>query len=97
MKREDFVCTIGYQGAVAVVNASIRKKYGKLSTLQLAEKGLYSQAFRSAVFSGDEEEMQSLLEYFRAHTNLPADSPESLKRLFGVFTVPEGIERTMAI
>ncbi|NBF40283.1 MAG: hypothetical protein GVY14_07690 [Spirochaetes bacterium] len=97
MKREDFVFTIGYQGSTAVVNATARKKYAKLSTLELAGKGLYSQAFRSAVYSGDEQEMQELIEYFRAHTTLPADSPEALKRLFGVFTVPAGIEKTMAV
>ncbi|MFP4374076.1 MAG: hypothetical protein ACLFPO_07085 [Spirochaetaceae bacterium] len=97
MKREDFVFTIGYQGAIAVVNKSARKKYGRLSTLELAAKGLYSQAFRSAVYSGDEGEMEELITYFRANTALPADSPEALKRLFGVFAVPEGIEKTMAV
>lgn len=97
MKREDFVFTIGYQGAIAVVNKSSRKKYGSLSTLELAEKGLYSQAFRSAIHSGDEAEMHELVEYFRTHTGLPADSADSLKRLFGVFAVPDGIERTMAV
>jgi hypothetical protein len=97
MKREDFVFTIGYQGAIAVVNKSARKKYGRLSTLELAEKGLYSQAFRSAIYSGDEAEMQQLTAYLREHTSLPADSAASLKRLFGVFQVPEGIEKTMAV
>jgi hypothetical protein len=41
--------------------------------------------------------MQELIEYFREHTSLPADSPEPLKRLFGVYRVPEGIEKTMAV
>jgi hypothetical protein len=97
MKREDFVFTIGYQGSIAVINKSARKKYAKLSTVELAEKGLYSQAFRSAIYSGDEGEMQELIAYLREHTGLPADSPDALKRLFGVFQVPEGIERTMAV
>ena len=66
MKREDFVFTIGYQGSIAVVNATARKKFAKLSTLELAGKGLYSQAFRSAVYSADEQEMEELIEYFRA-------------------------------
>ena len=97
MKREDFVFTIGYQGATAVIDASSRKKNGKLSTMELAKKGLYSQAFRSAIYSGDDAEMQELLEYLRENTTFPTDSPEALKRLFGVFSVPEGIEKTMAV
>jgi hypothetical protein len=97
MKREDFVFTIGYQGAIAVVNASSRKKYRRLTTMELAERGLYSQAFRSAIYSQDDGEMQELLQYLRENTTFPADSAESLKRLFGVFAVPDGIEKTIAV
>jgi hypothetical protein len=97
MKREDFVFTIGYQGAVAVVNASSRKKHGKLPTMELAEKGLYSQAFRSAIYSEDPQEMEQLLQYLRDNTTLPADSAETLKRIFGVYQVPDDIEKVIAV
>ncbi|MFP4066759.1 MAG: hypothetical protein ACOCWU_02240 [Spirochaetota bacterium] len=97
MKREDFVFTIGYQGETAVIDARARKKYRSLSTMELAERGLYGQAFRSAIYSGSEEEMQQLLEFFRTATSLPAESEASVKRLFGVYDVPEGIEKTLAV
>ena len=97
MKREDFVFTIGYQGAVAVINASSRKKYGKLSTMELAEQGLYSQAFRSAIYSEDPQEMEQLLQYLRENTTLPADSAGTLKRIFGVYRVPEGTEKVIDV
>ena len=97
MKREDFVFTIGFEGDTAVIDGRSRKRFGSLNTLQLAEQGLYRQAFCSALYSGDESEMNVLLEYMRQHTAFDASSALALKRLFGVFEVPEGISRTLAV
>ncbi|TVQ36968.1 MAG: hypothetical protein EA384_13325 [Spirochaetaceae bacterium] len=97
MKREDFIFTIGFEGNTAVVDSRCRKRYRTLSTIALAEKGLYRQAFCSALFSGDTREMEHLLEYMREYTSFDASSEIALKRLFGVFEVPKGITRTLSV
>jgi hypothetical protein len=97
MKRAEFMYTVGFDGDTAIIDGKAKRKYGKLSTLQLAEAGQYKAAFCSAIYSGDEEEMNQLLRYLSEHTELPADSPESLKRLFGVFGVREDIRKTMYV
>ena len=97
MKREDFIFTIGFEGNTAVIDSRSRKRYRALSTIALAEKGLYRQAFCSALFSGDTREMESLLAYMREHTSFDASSEIALKRLFGVFEVPQGITRTLSV
>lgn len=97
MKREDFIFTIGFEGDTAVIDGRSRKRFGSLNTHQLAEQGLYRQAFCSALYSGDESEMTALLEYMREYTAFDATSAIALKRLFGVFEVPQGITRTLAV
>ncbi|MFP4485181.1 MAG: hypothetical protein ACLFO1_10050 [Spirochaetaceae bacterium] len=97
MKREEFIFTIGYQGSAAVVDAQARRKYGKLSTIQLAERGFLKQAFSSALYSGDEGEMDELIGYFKEHTTIEADNVDALKRLFGVSEVPDAITKTVQV
>ena len=58
LSREDFVFTIGYDGPSAVVDRQAKKKYGKLSTRELVEKGLFRAAYSSAVYSKDQEELK---------------------------------------
>jgi hypothetical protein len=86
LSREDFVFTIGYDGPAAVVDGQARKRYGSLSTAQLAEKGLFRAAYCSAVYSGDSSEKSQVLEMYNraAHTS---HKPGDLDRLFGVFPV----------
>ena len=97
VKREEFIFTIGYQGSSAVVDAQGKRKYGKLGTMELAERGLLKQAFSSALYSGDEEEMEHLIAYFREHTTIEADNVNALKRLFGVSEVPDAITKTVQV
>jgi len=103
LPREDFVFTIGYDGPTAVVDNQAKKKYGKLSTRELAEKGLFRAAYSSAVYSKDLQELKYVADsYYRllslSSANKPSqtDSPESgpaepdlsgLDRLFGVILV----------
>ena len=89
LSREDFVFTIGYDGPVAVVDKQAKRKYGKLSTRELAEKGLFRAAYSSAVYSGDAGECAFVGEAYKSmmgrstgNTELPA-----LDRLFGVIMV----------
>jgi len=84
--REDFIFTIGYDGPAAVIDGQARKNYSKLTTKELAEKGLFRAAYASAVFSKDQKEIDLVLDVYNKTTGseVPAGS---LQRLFGVFPV----------
>jgi hypothetical protein len=97
VKREDFIFTIGYQGSSAVVDAQAKRKYGKLGTMELAERGLYKQAFCSALYANDHPEMEQLMGYFKEHTGIRAESVIGLKRLFGVSDVPDDTIKTLQV
>ena len=94
MKREEFVFTIGYQGQSAIVDGQAMKKYKSLSTRDLAEKGLFKEAFCSALFSGRKEETQIVLKQYNKVSGTAILSEEELMRLFGVFGIPEGITKS---
>ena len=110
LSREDFVFTIGYDGPAAVVDNQAKKKYGKLSTHELAEKGLFRAAYSSALYSKDPAEFKFVATaYSRAGSHPPVDLPEAdlsaadlseadksaLGRLFGVSLVD--VNRTVAL
>ena len=90
LPRKDFVFTIGYDGPVAVVDNQAKRKYGNLSTRELAEKGLFRAAYSSAVFSRDPEEIKFVAEAFnRLGKDAGAGEADlsGLERLFGVSLV----------
>jgi hypothetical protein len=91
--REDFIFVIGYSGGTAIVDAAQRRRFGTLPTLELASHGLYKAAVSSAVFAGDQAELGAVLDAYNAASTHPVQNVEHLKRLFGVFDVPEGITR----
>jgi hypothetical protein len=85
LSREDFVFTIGYDGPQAVVDSQAKRRYGSLSTKELAEKGLFRAAYSSAVYSNNKEEIQIVVDIYNktSGTSYSVNSP--LDRLFGVF------------
>jgi hypothetical protein len=87
LSREDFIFTIGYDGPSAVVDNQAKKRYGALSTRELAERGLFRAAYSSAVYSKDPRELEAVVEMYNktAGASLTIHSP--LERLFGVFPV----------
>ncbi|MDR1972790.1 MAG: hypothetical protein LBQ46_12820 [Treponema sp.] len=91
LNREDFIFTIGYDGPSAVVDGQAKKRYGALSTRELAERGLFRAAYASAVYGRPRGEgnpdLEVLVELYNrvSGAGLGADSP--LDRLFGVFPV----------
>ena len=105
LSREDFVFTIGYNGPVAVIDKQAKKKYGRLSTRELAEKGLFRAAFSSALYSGNADECKFVGQAFKqlgGNSSAEASAAElsdvelsGLGRLFGVFLVD--VKRTMII
>jgi hypothetical protein len=95
LSREDFVFTIGYDGPAAVVDKQAKKKYGKLSTGELAEKGLFRAAYSSAVHSGAQNELELVAEaYNRLGGHSPVE-PSALERFFGVS--PVDVKRIVTI
>ncbi len=84
ISREDFIFTIGYDGERAVVDGKAKKQYGALSTMELAEEGLYRAAFSSALYSKKDEEMKQFIEYFNSKAGTRFSTTAELERLFGV-------------
>lgn len=97
LSREDFIFTIGYEGRTAIVDGKAKREYGKLSTMELAEKGLFRAAFCSALYSGDPQEIQAFIDYYNRVNDVREYTLESCKRLFGVDGIPEGVERVLEV
>ena len=108
MTRQEFTFTIGFQGDAAIVDKRAMRQYGRLSTMELALKGLYRAAFCSALFSSEASEMNDFIRHFAERTStagldsdlsdLSADkAADQLKRLFGVYTVPDEIKRVVSL
>lgn len=100
VKRADFLFVIGYNGEVAVVDGQQRRRYGKLSTRQLLNKGQYRAAFCSADYkkqvgeAGADEELElvrSVMEDIASRSQ----TIEDIRKLFGVFGIPPGIKRVV--
>jgi hypothetical protein len=87
LSREDFVFTIGYDGPTAVVDGQARRRYGGLSTGELARRGLFRAAWSSALYSGDPQEQAAVVEAYNRFSGASFDAAASLDRLFGVFPV----------
>jgi hypothetical protein len=102
ISRQDFTFTIGYEGNIAVVDGTLRKRYGSLTAEQLAEKQLYKQAICRAVYEqssgkGTDEALQRVLAIYNLNAVKKIDSVEDLKHTFGVNEVPEGIAKVTVI
>lgn len=97
MTREEFVFTIGFQGDAAIVDAKAKRQYGKHTTRELAEQGLYRAAFCSAIYSANESEMNEFVEFFAEKSGMAGFSVDRLKQLFGVYTVPDEVKRVITL
>ncbi|GAB1458116.1 hypothetical protein MASR2M48_34240 [Spirochaetota bacterium] len=84
ISREDFIFTIGYDGETAIVDGKAKAQYGKLSTRELAEAGLYRSAFASALHAESEDDIQAFASIFNAKAGTTYKSKEEFQRLFGV-------------
>jgi hypothetical protein len=95
ISREDFIFTIGYEGSTAIVDGRARKEFGGLSTMELAEKGLYRAAFSSALYSGKPGEMKAYIDFFNAKAGTSYGEAAQLSRLFGVYL--EEVSKTLVL
>ena len=101
MSREDFVFTIGFDGALAVVDGKAKRQYGRFTTMELAEQGLYRAAFSSALWAvskGDpaaEADMKAFIDFFNKAAGTSYGRAEELQRLFGVAI--EAVAKTLVL
>jgi hypothetical protein len=95
ISREDFIFTIGYDGGTAIVDGKSKRQYSRLSTEELARKGLFKPALCSALYGKDEKELELVLEIYNERSDKRLDSIDHLKRTFGVSEVPEAITKVM--
>jgi hypothetical protein len=95
LSREDFIFTIGYDGPAAVVDGQAKRRYGSLSTKELAEKGLFRAAWSSAVYSGEQGQLDTVVELYNQTTGAALSAGTSLDRLFGVF--PVDVKRSIVL
>ena len=79
--------------------------------MELAEKGLFKQALCSAIYESQRQALtrqrqaltrqskalEQVLNVYNIMTESKLKSTDELKRIFGVFEVPEGIGRVMVI
>ncbi|MDR2747342.1 MAG: hypothetical protein LBB77_07850 [Treponema sp.] len=96
LSREDFIFTIGYDGPNAVVDSQAKKRYGGLSTGELAAKGLFRAAYASVIYAktsqkpenGDwKSDLDALVEAYNRVSGSGLTAGSALDRLFGVFPV----------
>jgi hypothetical protein len=97
ISRENFMFTVGYQGNSAIVDGTLKRRYGKLSPDELMKKGLFKPALCSAIYSGDKEESNLVLRLYNENAVEKLLSLEDLKRILGVSRVPEDIEKVVVI
>lgn len=97
MKREDFVFTIGYQGASAVVDGSSKKRYGKMGVEELLDKGQYKFAVASALFDGDQKAIELIVRRYNEQAGTELQDADQLQKLFGVILPPEQITSTIIV
>jgi len=94
MDRNYFSFTVGYAGNHAVVDKQAMTTGKKLSISNLLENGQYKSAFCRALYENDKDAQELILKSYNEISNSSYSDTEYLKRLFGVFSVPEGISKT---
>jgi uncharacterized protein YnzC (UPF0291/DUF896 family) len=87
LSREDFIFTIGYDGPAAVIDGQAKRRYGSLSTRELAEKGLFRAAYSSAIRSNDPQDLEAVVVIYNRISGSSPKPDSALDRLFGVFPI----------
>lgn len=95
MKKDDFVSTIGYSGVSAICDKKLQKPGTPVE--KLLEDGLFKAAFSKALFEENTADQKKVLESYNRQSGSEYKSIEELKRLFGVFRVPDKITKVKRI
>lgn len=97
MKREEFIFAIGYDGDTALVDGNAMRKYRNAGSAELAGKGQFKPALCAALFDGNLEDIQAMLKIYNEKSGSAYTSIENLKRVFGVYEVPDFVTKVMII
>ncbi|WP_028973799.1 hypothetical protein [Spirochaeta cellobiosiphila] len=97
MKGVDFPFTIGYSEGSAVMDKNSKNRFKNSNIEDLLDKGLYKIAFSKALMDNNQEDMQKILDYYNSKSPKKYPNTEVLKKVFGVFSVPEGINKTIIV
>jgi hypothetical protein len=97
MKENDFVFTIGYQGDTAIVDGKAQKRFRGQSVEELIESGMYKAAFCKALYHEDTSLQEKVLKAYNEKSGADYASVEDLKRLFGVFGIPEEVSKVTVV
>ncbi|ULQ60371.1 hypothetical protein K7I13_03420 [Brucepastera parasyntrophica] len=86
ISRKDAIWSIGYDGNTAIVDKAARNRYGRLTTMQLAEAGFFRAAAASALYNESDTELADVTEVYNriSGSSYPVDA---IPRLFGVARV----------
>lgn len=82
IEKSDFMAIKGYYGDVAIVDKNFKNKIKKLSIEELLEQGYYRAAVAAAVYDGDEQKKDLVLQFFMQKQ--PIESFDFLEREFGI-------------
>ena len=97
MKREDYIFTVGYDGDSAVVDKKTKRKYSKMTTMELFDAGFYKPALCSAIYSENPDELNAVLEKYNSLTEKKIDSVDQLKLVLGIQKLPKEVVVTVQI
>ena len=97
IKREDFIFTIGYEGNVAIVDKLLKKRYRRLSTQELAEKGFFKPALCSALYCKSREEAKLVQQIYNEKAAHKVRSIEDLEKIYGVNETPRKVVKVTYI
>lgn len=97
MRREDYVFCIGFEGATAIVDGRLQRRYRSFSSRQLAEAGLFKQAACAAIADDSPKGLEEVLSIYNGRTAIAVGSVEELKRIFGITGIPEGVSKVTVV
>lgn len=84
MKREQFCFTIGYNGDEAIVDKQAMVRYGKKTSRELADGGLFKSALSAALFDDDREGVDYVLRLFNEKSGSSVADVDGLIKVLGV-------------
>ena len=97
MRREDFLFTVGYDGDSAVVDKKAKRKYSKMTTMELMNEGFFKPALCSAIYSENPDELNAVLEKYNSLTEKKIETVDQLKLVLGIQKMPQEIEEIIQI
>ena len=77
-----------------MVHGQQRRRFARFDTARLLEQGLYKAAFCSAEYAGKADELEMVRTAMEQVTGQDY-SVDDLRKLFGVYGVPENIKRVV--